>query len=81
MGRERECGWENQQKGRIVPLRRLARGMLRDPQAHQSCCRCTESNCQVGRSLHLLKTDQCGKPRPGLGDTGVCDMGTYERQN
>jgi hypothetical protein len=30
---------------------------------------------------HLLKTDQRGKPRPGLGDTGVCDIGAYELQS
>jgi hypothetical protein len=31
--------------------------------------------------LSPLKIDQRGKPRPGLGDTGVCDIGAYERQN
>lgn len=28
---------------------------------------------------HLLKTDQRGKPRPDLEDTGGCDMGAFER--
>jgi len=30
---------------------------------------------------HLLKTDQRGKPRPDIEDTGGCDMGAYERQS
>jgi hypothetical protein len=29
---------------------------------------------------HPLTTDQRGKPRPGLADSGVCDIGAYERQ-
>jgi predicted outer membrane repeat protein len=37
------------------------------------------SGCTDGKG-HLLKTDQRGKPRPDKGDTGGCDMGSYERQ-
>jgi hypothetical protein len=36
---------------------------------------CTDSNGI------LLKTDQRGKPRPNIEDTGGCDMGSYERQS
>ncbi|MBZ5596689.1 MAG: hypothetical protein LAN83_00050 [Acidobacteriia bacterium] len=38
------------------------------------------SGCTDGLG-HLLKADQRGKPRPGTGDTGNCDMGAYERQS
>lgn len=37
------------------------------------------SGCTDGRG-HLLKTDQCGAPRPDKKDRIGCDIGAYERQ-
>jgi hypothetical protein len=38
------------------------------------------SGCTDGQG-YLLTTDQRGKPRPNIEDTGGCDMGAYERQS
>lgn len=38
------------------------------------------SGCTDDRG-NLLTTDQRGMPRPDPGDTGGCDMGSYESQS